>query len=277
MFKDNVFKISRFMNLCRKNMVESWKTNLLRVSLMYGVMVVILLWTGYLRYDGMLPGADIHDSMVEVSFYLFIVFGIICGIISASFTMENMKSKTSRIAALMNPATPFEKYFSRWFVSTVVFMVVFIIAYMLADGTRVLVYSIAYPEKNIVMAKLSYFFATTGDYTFMENGSRAITSYFAPYLLVQSCFVLGSSVWPKNSLIKTFVAGFLIMLAYGFIFAGIGQLLFDTTSVSNSNMDSEGFEDTLKTIGYIVQTVFIFLNWTLAYFRFKESEIINRW
>ena len=40
MIKDTFFSLPRFMNLCRKEMVESWKSNVLRMVLMYGVMAV---------------------------------------------------------------------------------------------------------------------------------------------------------------------------------------------------------------------------------------------
>ena len=50
MIRDTFFSLHRFMNVCRKEMVENWKSNLLRVALMYGAMAVIMLWSGYLSY-----------------------------------------------------------------------------------------------------------------------------------------------------------------------------------------------------------------------------------
>ena len=47
MIKDTFFSLPRFMNLCRKEMVESWKSNVLRIVLLYGVMTVVLVWNGY--------------------------------------------------------------------------------------------------------------------------------------------------------------------------------------------------------------------------------------
>ncbi len=44
MIKDTFFSLPRFMNLCRKEMVESWKSNVLRIVLLYGVMTVV--WSG---------------------------------------------------------------------------------------------------------------------------------------------------------------------------------------------------------------------------------------
>ena len=43
MIRDTFFSQTRFVNLCRKEMVENWKSNLLRVALMYGAMAAIPL------------------------------------------------------------------------------------------------------------------------------------------------------------------------------------------------------------------------------------------
>ena len=56
MIKDTFFSLPRFMNLCRKEMVESWKSNVLRIVLLYGVMTVVLVWNGYFAYRT-------HDSV----------------------------------------------------------------------------------------------------------------------------------------------------------------------------------------------------------------------
>ena len=56
MIKDTFFSLPRFMNLCRKEMVESWRSNVLRMVLMYGVMAVVLVWNGYTQYN-------YHDSV----------------------------------------------------------------------------------------------------------------------------------------------------------------------------------------------------------------------
>ena len=43
MIRDTFFSQTRFVNLCRKEMVENWKSNLLRVALMYGAYVADVL------------------------------------------------------------------------------------------------------------------------------------------------------------------------------------------------------------------------------------------
>ena len=61
--KDTFFSLPRFMNLCRKEMVESWRSNVLRMVLMYGVMAVVLVWNGYTQYN-------YHDSVYIDGFFV---------------------------------------------------------------------------------------------------------------------------------------------------------------------------------------------------------------
>lgn len=43
--------MSRFVDLCRKEMIESWKANVFRVVMMYGLLAVFFVWNGYFRYS----------------------------------------------------------------------------------------------------------------------------------------------------------------------------------------------------------------------------------
>ena len=51
MIRDTFFSAPRFVNLCRKEMVESWKANLLRFVMMYGIMAIAFVWNGYFQYN----------------------------------------------------------------------------------------------------------------------------------------------------------------------------------------------------------------------------------
>lgn len=269
MIKDTFFSMSRFINLCRKDMVENWRSNVLRMVLMYGVMALIMVWNGYFQYRSGMYGVGTDPAWHFVLPLLaWGLFGFGC--LSASFTMEKMKTKTSRLSVLMTPATPFEKFFSRWLVSTVIFLVAFLLAYKLADYTRVLVYSLKYPEFNtIVSMPLSH---CVGDGALCQTWDKftlAVTIYF----FTQSCFVLGSSIWPKNAFLKTFVAGIVIVIAYVLVGAGMVNLFLDKTQGFS---DLHISQDCIETLLSVFITILTLMNWTLAYFRFKEAEIINR-
>lgn len=270
MIKDTFFSMSRFVNLCRKELVENWRTNMLRMALLYGIMTLVLLWVGYLKYEYKSALVD-DDRMWSSTLVLFMwsLWGFGC--LSASLTMEKMKSKTGRLSVLMTPATSFEKYFSRWVVSTFLFLVVFLIAFRLADYTRVLVYTLSYPDlEEIAALPLSHFVGdNTGYYTLCRTTNEFIM-VIALYFFTQSCFVLGSSIWPRSAFLKTFVAGIFIVAVYALLIVWMFELS------DKGNSPSWLTNEVAFTLLSIACAVFTLFNWTLAYFRFKESEIINR-
>ncbi|EEO58956.1 hypothetical protein BSCG_05885 [Bacteroides sp. 2_2_4] len=262
----------RFMNLCRKEMVENWKSNVLRMVLMYGVMAVVMVWNGYFRYRGTYNYQEDPAWIFLLVTFIWALWGFGC--LSASFTMEKMKTKTSRTSMLMIPATPFEKFFSRWFVFTVVYLVVFLICYKLADYTRFTIYSLAYPEKDFIApVDLSHLVGDEKYYTLCRRGLE-FGALISGYFFVQSLFVLGSSIWPKNSFLKTFASGTIIGMVYFAVGALVSKVLLESGRYYSGGV-LESKETTLWIV-IVAGIFFALVNWVLAYFRFKESEIINR-
>lgn len=276
MIRDTFFSLPRFMNLCRKEMVENWKTYMLRSVMIFGVLAIIFLWKGYFQYEYMehsLKGELDPIWKFEVTVFLWGL--VIWGCISTSFAMERMKSKTSRTVVLMTPATMFEKFSSRWLVATCGFLVVYLIAFRLADWTRVLVYMLRCPDlDSIAQFPLWQFCCNTGSFyeSYVGNGDAML--FISAYFAVQSFFLLGSVIWPRNSLVKTFAAGVCIIIAYTLIAAALMKVFLpDNFYMTDPSISNETIQ-TLVATGFCLFALF---NWVLAYFRFKESEIINRW
>ena len=274
MIKDTFFSLPRFMNLCRKEMVENWRSNVLRMVLMYGVMAVVMVWNGYFEYRYW------HSGQIEDPAWTFLLVVFIWslwgfGCLSASFTME---TKTSRTSMLMVPATPFEKFFSRWFVFTVVFLVIFLISYKLADYTRFIIYSLAYPEEKdfIIPVDLSHLVGERKTYYTLCRTGLQFGALLSAYFFVQSLFVLGSSIWPKNSFLKTFASGTVIAIVYFLLAVFMSKMFLENGNYYSENVFTGMSEDTAMSIMIVVGIFFTLMNWTLAYLRFKESEIVNR-
>ena len=277
MIKDTFFSLPRFMNLCRKEMVENWRSNVLRMVLMYGVMAVVMVWNGYFEYRYW------HSGQIEDPAWTFLLVVFIWslwgfGCLSASFTMEKMKTKTSRTSMLMVPATPFEKFFSRWFVFTVVFLVIFLISYKLADYTRFIIYSLAYPEEKdfIIPVDLSHLVGERKTYYTLCRTGLQFGALLSAYFFVQSLFVLGSSIWPKNSFLKTFASGTVIAIVYFLLAVFMSKMFLENGNYYSENVFTGMSEDTAMSMMIVVGIFFTLMNWTLAYLRFKESEIVNR-
>lgn len=274
MIQDTFFSMPRFVNLCRKDMVENWKSNVLRIVMLYGIMVVVMILNGCSEYSGSSVKTERDPTWIFLLLaFVWSLWGFGC--LSASFTMEKMKSKTSRLSTLMIPATPFEKYISRWLICTIVFLVVFLLTFKLADYTRVLIFSLAYPDfKFIAPVDFSYLVGK-GDYYTVFREPRDFQAMLTGYCFLQSCFVLGSSIWPKNSFLKTFAAGVVIVIIYAMVSTLLAKMMIPDNIHSPFTGD-EISEELIYGILIGVGIIFTLFNWVLAYFRFKESEIINR-
>lgn len=99
MIRDTFFSAPRFVNLCRKEMVESWKANLLRFVMMYGIMAIAFVWNGYFQYNHLQANGRVsQDPIWNFELGAFVWALVIMGLLSASFIMERMKTKTNRIA-----------------------------------------------------------------------------------------------------------------------------------------------------------------------------------
>lgn len=81
MITDTFFSPNRFINLCRKDMVENWRTNLIRIVMLFGVMALLFLGRGYFSYR---YGNSQTDPLVEFSLRSLLFFLFSFGILLAS-------------------------------------------------------------------------------------------------------------------------------------------------------------------------------------------------
>lgn len=272
-----LFSGTRFINLLRKDLTENWKKHLLRFILVFGGLTLFFLWLGSLQY--------LHNEHriqywtkdpVWNSILPTLILGIfISGCLSASFINEKMISKTGRTSVLMLPATMFEKFLSRWIIFCIAYPLVFLLAFKLADFARVLIYSSICPEITLISP-----FSIMDTYDLFINDNEKNIYYFhfftAFFFFLQSFFVLGSTLWPKNAFLKTFTAGLLLTI----LWVGTGIWSLNTFIPNNFYMAGPPFglsETGALTITITVIYLFALFFLALAYYRFKESEIINRW
>lgn len=210
---------------------------------------------------------------------VFFMFGIFIGAcLSATYITEKMKNKTGKISVMMLPTTSFEKFSVRWLTYSIGFLLVYFLAFELADWIRVVVFSNYYPKETINSFPI-WKVMTTGDYRtdeIVSSKQRQIVSIvIAVFWAMQSFFVLGSTLWQKNSFLKTAVALFALC-------AGIGLLVCWSTKlfIPNDFYKAEpefiSEETALLMVSIFFYAIALF-NTVLAYFRYKEMEVINRW
>lgn len=268
MENNQFFNLRRFGMLCRMEWIGAWKMHLRRFVACYVVLLSLLLCYSMPRYSELAmhisPNYSIDFDGIMIQFLL--VFFYASGIVYVSFFMEGMKTKTGRASFLTLPVSAFEKYLSHWLLVTVGFIVVFTVALGLADFTKVLVCRMMYGEVADQINLVSW--KEWCDSPYFKVRVCALISGFC---FLQSLFVLGSLLWSKNTLIKTCGALAGIVL----IHVAVVYLIHESSGGFSRGVYID--DDTLGTFLIVLGAVFAVFNWTLAYFRFKESEIINRW
>lgn len=268
---NNTFNMSRFGWLLRKDLKENGKLYLMGLVLMWGVLALANYFAGYLFLDkgemmaNELRGNAAMSYFLESKFEIFILFPFVFGLVVSSLAFSKLKSKTGRIDMLMLPASNLEKYMVRWLISTLVFMVCYVLVFLLADASSCYILGVVYPEKmSIPMLDLSEVFNLNGD-------SQWITT-LCMLAFLHSFYFLGSAVAPKLSFLKTFVVLSVLSVIYS-IFAAICQNVIFADAVFNPSGETVEILESVIRVGLLVLAV---VNYVIAYYRFKESEVIHR-
>lgn len=268
---------SRMATVIKKDFVENRKTLLLRALLLIGSMVILSQIVGiihsevYKTFDSEweILNLEYRDPALQPMLVIFIIGAFFVSAFSASFMFENMTTKTKRLSTLMLPASNAEKFIARFTIFVLGFFVLYFVSCAIAEFSRFIVLQSIYPHspKLHLITPATIIADLDIDFTH-EDWRWAFTIFIGAFLFNQSLFGLGSSVWPKNSFIKTFGAIWAISLSYQLL-TSIFIQLFD---FSNANPNDDLLLWLLTGFLYI-GTIF---NWVLAYYRFKESEIIQR-
>lgn len=282
---NNIFDIRRFGFVFRKDIMENWKRYMLLFLTMFGIMAIILIWFSWEYYDSFERlGRSYTNLNHDLLTYASLMFGAF-GLLFASTFMHPMNSKTKRIAYLTSPSSNLEKYLSRWIIITAGYILAFFVTLWITDTLRVGICSARFPDQEVKFldfAKLVY----------MEDGWKKSGYLFekelfiimvSMYFLLQSIFILGSTFWEKASFIKTFIAGIIITLIFILLcrwailfsyggFDGFGNVLSSFDPVRKERINQQ------QAVAFAasVLSVFTLINWILAFFRLRESEITKR-
>ncbi|MDR2954570.1 MAG: hypothetical protein LBV43_05770 [Prevotella sp.] len=284
---NDIFSFRRFGLLLKKDIQENWKKYLMYILIMYGVVALYLIFltNPYRQYEG----HEIYQNkgLIEGTTVIFILFSII----SASIMMLPINNKPNSISYLKIPASTLDKFMSRWLIVTVGYIIAFLLIIWFVDLTRVLFCSVWYSEyNNIVFIDFSKIVgmkeiifsdhSVTNEYA---STPKKFTLYVSIYLLLQSVAALGSTFCPKNSFIKTFSAGLIILGLYMltcriatffFLEKGFDDLGYVLDAAIYNKM---GEKEDIFILFSAIFLIFTLINWILAYYTFRKTEIIRRW
>lgn len=272
------FSTERFCRLFRLEMRRDSHTNLMWLAVVFGLLAILAIQLTVFRdYNYPERGEEIYswyysDYNANVMLVFFWIGLFLAGCFSASMMMHPIRDKESAIPALMLPASQLEKFAVRWLTYVPAFIVIYIAGFLVIDSLRVLYCTVTHP------AALNVHFAFKILFEDKYNILATICG-LAAFLSLQSQFVLGSTIWPKRSFLKTFLALCVISSIISVYFTGLFMTLFDDNFYYVPEW-AEKFEPTERMTAWFVTIaalIFSSVNYVIAYFRYRESEIIQRW
>ncbi len=264
---NNNFSLARLGKLVVTDLASNKKQYVMWVGL---VVAFMLAWTvismlSLSDYRIEHSEGDPLDTSVRTMTALTL---LVTAPIAASLTFNNLSSKTSRINALMLPALPIEKFVARWFIFVPLYLAVFLVAAQCVDFVRCAMEVVKVPLDKIHSVNVTKALFSVSD----NPEDVALTVFWG--VVGQSFFVLGSAVWPKMSIVKVacfwMAYGFLMTLYFPFVLIPI----MDDYTVTVFDHVSQ---NTMVTLTYICGALWALVNYGVAYWRYRDTEIIQRW
>lgn len=245
------FNASRFWAYLNKLLVERWRTNLLRVAILFGCMVIIELWMASVSYD---RDETSYDRAAGLLFPIFSIILLVSGCFFASEILSGARRKAERIGTLTFPVTPFENWLARWVISIPLYLVCFLVCMYVADGLRVVLFSAIYPKTPIEFISI-----------WKRDGydREVYSNAWLVYFWCTAVYALGSILFVKRSILKTTLTLFILFWITAFVVLGL-------VMVSSGNYNNI-FESVLVVYGW-VSVPFL---WWLSYNCFKEMEVVD--
>jgi hypothetical protein len=280
---NNILNIKRLGLVFRKDMMENSKIYLISSFIL---TVSLLLIFVLCSVDSLQSRSQQDNLYLNRSLLTFVVVAFfISGLIFASFMMDPIRDRVKRIRYLMTPSSSLEKFFSQWVIVTLGYIIMFFVSVYVADILRVAICTVFYPSQDVALIDFSKLINVGGvaegvvrpsGYVFDEDDPVFV--YLIAYFYFQSLFVLGATFSPKFSAVKTILSVCVIVPVYILscyltikIFYGEGNFFINTL---NYYLPEEKVTATVLVV--VIPVVFTLFNWALAFFRFRETEIIEK-
>lgn len=267
------FNFKRCMRLTGDLLIENKKSFLLLWAIPLLALELFIVLMGvtsgeYVNDNNYYSSAT--DAMWGFNLFMMVATGVMMCCIAASRGLSNTSNKQLAISSLTLPVSEKERYWARFIIYVPMYTLAFALGLALVECMRYGILSAIYPHTEDLR------FMLTSTY-FNPHLTWCIALYF---LGVQSYFYLSGAIWPKIGMVFAFVF-FIAMLVVNIILATIvfsqsyGSEYFPERATKS--WDENDFANFMVGLSALFCLISCGINYTLAYFRCKEREIINRW
>lgn len=275
MTKDS-FNIGRCASLTRLYITENRRFILLSLASVFGVLLLIALFsildTNYMvvRKHGTAVGFDPALQGLEMS---YIIAAFILGALGCASSFAILQKKQGRINLLMIPANASEKLASRVIIFVILFPVMYLLLVCAAESIRCLIVSCTEHVVEPMPLYVALFKPEVSKFLIPSFKHGLIVMMVTMgFFMVMSFFVLGSTIWPKASAIKTFA----VFAALTFFYIGTAAWLTSTLSKGFTYYSqSSWLERNCVEVSIAAEVIAILFNLAMAWMRLRETDVIT--
>ncbi|WP_299701980.1 hypothetical protein [uncultured Pontibacter sp.] len=255
----NHFSLRRFGLLFRKHSVEHYKSYLMSLIVLVGIMALVM---GYVAYSA----GKLDTTLQELFFMLFLVGA---GTMFTSTVFSDLGDQKRAIAFLTLPASLLEKYLVAWIYSFLIYVLLYVPAFYL-----VVTMIINIGGRGTEEAELLKLFGPKGNFD----------SLIIMYAFLHAVSLVGAVFFRKVHFIKT-----IFILFLGFFAVIVLNKLLLQTMLGHDNLsaiplsgatiieDGQGYKlgvpEADSSFTWIVSIGFILIIWAASYFKLKEKQV----
>ena len=258
---NQTFNLNRFAALFKKHTVENYKTYLMSVGVLAGLLILFMGIASYSNGGYLLLG-------FQESF--FVIFLLLAGCIFTSLVFADLGDKKKAIPALTLPASHFEKYLVSWLYSFLIFQLLYVALFYLIVSI-IISFGHNVPGRENVLLNL------------FDKDRMAYTAFII-YPILHAFIFFGAIYFEKLHFIKSGFAFFIGIFLLGLINSPIMASMIDHKIVGITIFtpleitDGKSYwtiypPEIQKLTAGIVIVVIVVLLWVSAYFRLKEKEV----
>lgn len=255
---NQIFSWKRYIAALRKECVENRLVLLLCIAAMFILCLAMLYSTNMImgtRHQEIARATCVYD--IVIGFYLF-------SAIVPSLAFSQLTHKTGRVELFSLPNSTTEKFAVRVTIYFIGFVVAYAVCVQLADWVRYAFFNQTVPPDNLIEAiKMSW------DPDLCRE--KTIPSMIN-YMHIAPFFLMGSIVWPRWSVLKSFLASIVVSAIEMAIIYGLVGFVF------GGDLDWESMKDSslVMKMDVVFNIILIVGSLMLGWYLLKRKDIVSR-
>lgn len=254
---NQIFSWKRYIAALRKECAEKRLILLLSIAAMF-IFYLVALYT-----STRILGTRSQEISRASCVYLIVIGFFLFSAIMPSLAFSQLKHKTGRVELFSLPNSTTEKFAVRLTIYVIGFVVTFAACVQLADWVRYAFFSQTLPPDNLI--------ETIKMIRNPELCREKPIPNWTNYFFTASFFLMGSIVWPRWSVLKSFVANAVVSWIGTAIYYSLAVFVF------GAKMDWENmrYNSPFATIDIVFTIILTVGSLVLGWYLLKRKDIIS--